>query len=688
MIDPPVPLVSVAEESPPVPEGPPRLPVPAPVGRFAVLTAVFVCAACGLVYELELVALASYLLGDSVTQASVVLSVMVFAMGMGSLLAKRLRGRAALAFGAVESLLALIGGASAMALYACFAWYGESRSALVGFSLAIGVLIGAEVPLLMTLIQRIRRQDAGGAVADLFAADYVGALAGGLAFPFLLLPHLGQLTGALVTGAVNVIAGGTLVLWVFRHDLTVRGRWMLIATNGLVLLLLATGAVLTGPFERAARHAVYGPDVRVALRTDVQEVIITGGVPDVRGLDIAPDAAPETAPGAAPGAVPHAVPGAAAHTAPHAVSGAAPDAGGAGGTVAAAEAGAGGGRGGGGGGGDAVDGGAAGGGDGAGARKTWCDTRPVRGGGGGVRGGGGARGGAPLALFLDGRLRVSERDEYRYHEALVHPAMAGPHGRVLILGGGDGLALREVLRYPGVRAITVVELDEKIVDLARKDPGLSALNQHAYRDPRVRVVEADAFTWLRGRGRSDGTTQSGAERKSPSGSGNRGRAGGSGAGIEGGGFSGYDVVLSDLPGPGSTASTKLYSQEFYGLAERVMRPGGRLAVHAGGPAARSLAYWSVDATVRSVGLHTMPYRITGRLAAPDHASHSTGPPGDWGFVLARRGPADLRLPTARPVLRSLTPDTLSAAGRATQALRRAGAPVSTLMHPRYASGDG
>lgn len=110
------------------------------------LTAVFVCAACGLVYELELVALASYLIGDSVTQASVVLSVMVFAMGVGSLLAKRLRCRAAVGFGVLETVLALVGGCSAMVLYAAFAWFGESRFVLVGFSLAIGVLIGAEIP--------------------------------------------------------------------------------------------------------------------------------------------------------------------------------------------------------------------------------------------------------------------------------------------------------------------------------------------------------------------------------------------------------------------------------------------------------------------------------------------------------------------------------------------------------------
>src|SRR3954468_16271030 len=106
-------------------------PLPAPVrrprsGRFLVLAVVFICAACGLVYELELVALASYLVGDSVTQASVVLSVMVFAMGVGSLLAKRWKSVAAAGFAVIEVMLALVGGLSAFALYACFAWFGES----------------------------------------------------------------------------------------------------------------------------------------------------------------------------------------------------------------------------------------------------------------------------------------------------------------------------------------------------------------------------------------------------------------------------------------------------------------------------------------------------------------------------------------------------------------------------------
>ncbi|MEU9982688.1 polyamine aminopropyltransferase [Streptomyces sp. NPDC050856] len=553
-------------EAPPSLAAPPaRGQAPPPVrqrtGRFVVLTAVFVCAACGLVYELELVALASYLIGDSVTQASVVLSVMVFAMGVGSLLAKRLRYRAAVGFGLVEAALALVGGCSALALYATFAWLGESRYALVAFSLGIGVLIGAEIPLLMTLIQRISRraeQDAGGTVADLFAADYVGALIGGLAFPFLLLPWLGQLTSALLTGAVNAVAGGAMVLWLFGRDLTARGRWSLIAANVLVLGVLATAAVLVDDFEQAARRAVYGERVRVAVQTEVQEVVLTG-----------------------------------------------------------------------------------------------------------------ARG-EPPDLFLDGRLRVSGRDEHLYHQALVHPAMRGPHARVLVLGGGDGLAVREVLRYDDVESVTVVDLDEGVVRLARTDPELSTLNGRAYTDPRVRVVYADAFRWLReaaGRPEPPGRAEPVARAEPATGR--------------------YDVVISDLPDPGITASTKLYAQEFYGLAARVLAGGGRLAVHAGPMASRPRTYWTVDATLRAAGFGTRPYCATGRASGfadgPDRSTGGSTTPHDWGLVLARPGgtPPELALPADVPALRSLAPAVLAASAERAERTRLPGLAPSTLVHPRY-----
>ncbi|MGW8395727.1 polyamine aminopropyltransferase [Streptomyces lydicus] len=554
---------------PPEAMTPARLPVPAGLGRLLVLAVVFVCAACGLVYELELVALATYLDGDSVTQASVVLSVMVFAMGVGALLAKRMRCRAAVGFGLIETGLALVGGCSAMALYACFAWLGQSHSVLVGFSLILGVLIGAEVPLLMTLIQRVRRQDAGGAVADLFAADYVGALVGGLAFPFLLLPSLGQLTGALVTGAVNAAAGGALVLWLFRRDLTARARWTLLGVNALVLVLLAAGMVLAAPFERAARRAVYGASARVAVQTGIQEVVLTGGT----------------------------------------------------------EAGAGAGHG----------------------RKG---------------------SGRPLELFLDGRLRVSSDTEFRYHEALVHPAMAGgPHARVLVLGGGDGLAVREILRYRSVRSVTVVELDPGVTELAHSDPGLARLNHRSLADPRVHVVTADAFDWLR---QQDGSGRAG--RPAP-----------------------YDVIVSDLPDPGITASTKLYSQEFYGLAVRMLADGGRLVVHAGPPVTRPRAYWTVEATIRSVGLATVPYRLPGRpvdfFGGPDRpvdsarpapvGSPAAGPLQYWGFVLAARHRPRFGLAPDAPALAGLTLQELQEGRRGEARCRLSGLPPSTLMHPRY-----
>ncbi|MGW8654204.1 polyamine aminopropyltransferase, partial [Nocardia salmonicida] len=118
-------------------------------------------------------------------------------------MAKPLRSRAAAAFVAVELALAVVGGLSVAALYASYAWLNIYTGTLVLAAAVIGMLVGAEIPLLMELLQDIREQEASSAVADLFAADYVGALLGGLAFPFLLLPVFGQIRGSLVAGVVN-----------------------------------------------------------------------------------------------------------------------------------------------------------------------------------------------------------------------------------------------------------------------------------------------------------------------------------------------------------------------------------------------------------------------------------------------------------------------------------------------------
>ncbi|WP_184393658.1 polyamine aminopropyltransferase [Nocardiopsis composta] len=505
-----------------------RLPVPPRAARFLVLLAVFVCAACGLVYELALVALGSYLLGDTITQASIVLSVMVFAMGVGSLASKGLTARPAFWFAVIEGALSLVGGLSVLALYAAYAYLSLYQPALVLCAFAVGALIGAEIPLLMELIQRIRRQDAADAVADLFAADYVGGLLGGLAFPFLLLPIFGLVEGALIVGAVNAVVGMWVVLWLFRSSLRRRSRVLTTSAMVLVVAVLAAAFAYSGRFEVTARQALYRAPIVHAERSDYQEIVVTR----------------------------------------------------------------------------TTDG---------------LDTR----------------------LFLNGDLQFSSLDEYRYHEALVHPALDGERGSVLVLGGGDGLAVREVLRYPDVEEVTLVDLDPAVTRLARTDPEISRLNDDSLDDPRVEVVNTDAFNWLRENGRR------------------------------------YDAIIADMPDPDDVATAKLYSVEFYGLVRNALAEGGRLTVQSGSPFFAPKAYWSIGASLEEAGWTATPYQV-------DVPSF-----GNWGYFLAAAegggedGP-ELSLPSDAPDLRFLSGPVLQAAAVFPEDRSRestGGVRPSTLLDP-------
>lgn len=488
------------------------------LARPIVLLAAFVCAACGLVYELELVAVAGALLGEAVTQTSVVLSVMVFAMGVGSLLAKRMTRRPASSFALVECALALVGGVSVLALYSCWAWlerYRATMAGLVGMTFLIGLLIGAEIPLLMTMIQRIRQEHPGRAAADLFAADYVGALVGGLAFPFLLLPAFGQATGALLTGAINALAGAAVVLWLFREEPPPRARLLLWTGCGLVLVVLAGAAAFTGAIERAARQALYGAQIRFAAQSRYQEIVLAGAAPS--------DQAPSD-------------------------------------------------------------------------RQYRVPEQ---------------RSPAPLELFLNGRLTICGPDEYLDHEALVHPALAGPSGRVLLLGG-DGLALREVLLHSAVRSVLVVDPDPMLTQLARSDPGLASLNQHAFQDPRVRLINADPLAWLR------------QDVEPP-----------------------YDVIVSDLPAEAHEGRYR--SLEFFALAARRLASDGRLAVRTGKAGSE---LWSAESGLRAAGLWTVPYQ------GPASPNHCGRPQPEDAFLLAARTEPVLALAADAPPPRALTLDGL------------------------------
>ena len=194
-------------------------------------------------------------------------------------------------------------------------------------------------------------------------------------------------------------------------------------------------------------------------------------------------------------------------------------------------------------------------------------------------------------LYLNGNLQFSSRDEARYHEALVLPAMqmAASAERVLILGGGDGLAAREVLKYPQVQSLTLVDLDAEMTRTFASSATLTALNGGALTHPKTRVINADAAQWL-----EESSEQ-------------------------------FDVILIDLPDPSNFSLGKLYSVPMYRQVARHLADGGLIVVQSTSPYFAPNAYWSVVATLEAAGLHTAPYHIY----VPSF--------GEWGFVLAGKG---------------------------------------------------
>lgn len=217
-----------------------------------------------------------------------------------------------------------------------------------------------------------------------------------------------------------------------------------------------------------------------------------------------------------------------------------------------------------------------------------------------------------LRLFLNGNLQFSSHDEYRYHEALVHPGLSSlPRARrVLVLGGGDGLAVREILKYPKIESVTLVDLDAAMTRLFATAPALVALNRGALSDHRVQVINADAAQWLEG---------------------DRAH---------------YDFIVVDFPDPNNFALGKLYTAAFYRLLEKRLSAHGRLVVQATSPFYARQSFWCVVATLEEVGLKTAPY-------------HAMVPSfGEWGYILAGRG--EFAPATVDPEkTRFLTPETLA-----------------------------
>src|SRR5258706_12833020 len=173
-------------------------------------------AACGLIYELVAGTLASYLLGDSVFQFSTVIGSYLFAMGVGSYLSRYIARRLVARFVSIELMVGLVGGFSSAALFLAFAYTQGFRLILYAVVIAIGILVGLEIPLLMRILKN--RLEFRELVAHVLTFDYLGALAASLLFPILLVPKLGMVRSALLFGIVNA----AVALWstfIFRDQL-------------------------------------------------------------------------------------------------------------------------------------------------------------------------------------------------------------------------------------------------------------------------------------------------------------------------------------------------------------------------------------------------------------------------------------------------------------------------------------
>lgn len=200
-----------------------------------------------------------------------------------------------------------------------------------------------------------------------------------------------------------------------------------------------------------------------------------------------------------------------------------------------------------------------------------------------------------VKLFLNRSIQFSSKDEHRYHEMLVHvPLLLHPEPKnVLILGGGENLASREVLKHNYIKSIDVVDIDAAMFDLAKKNKFLLDINQKASLDPKVNLVTDDAFTFL-----SNNIKE-------------------------------YDVIIADLPDPSVDAIAKLYSKQFFGLVKRSMKEDGIFVTQSGEVYYSNTAFSCIKNTVSEI----FPYAKTYQVYVPSF--------GFWGYTIAKNSDFDI-----------------------------------------------
>ncbi len=453
--------------------------LPKPLQSRILKISLFATGLAGIVAEYVLSTLATYFLGDSVFQWTMIVSIMLFSMGLGSRLSLLFEKNLLQTFIFIEFALSIFSAFSALLAYVASGYTVYTGLIIYSLSIIIGILIGLEIPLVVRVNDEFQSLRIN--VASVMEKDYFGSLLGGLFFAFVGLPYLGLTYTPFLLGFINFSVAVVLVglLW---KQMPPPQRRRVGGVAATVAVVLVAGVITAEPIIRFGEQVRYKDKVIYETQSRYQKIVLTQWKNDY-----------------------------------------------------------------------------------------W--------------------------LFINGNQQLSTVDEVMYHEPLVHPAMqlAPQPQSVLVLGGGDGCAVREILKYPSVQAITVVDLDPAMTELGRTHPVLTTLNQGALSDERVRIVNQDAFTF------AEQTTDY------------------------------YDVIIADLPDPKSADLSRLYTREFYRLCRRQLRPRGVLITQAGSPYFATQAFECIDLTLQEAGFQTQPM----------HNQIVTM--GEWGWVLGVKSDETLPL---------------------------------------------
>ena len=334
----------------------------------------------GIVAEYVLSTLATYFLGNSVLQWTMIVSIMLFSMGLGARLTKLMDGNLLEKFIWIEIGLSILASFVSLITYTVATYSLYTGFSIYALSIIIGLLIGMEIPLVIRINDQFESLKIN--VSSMMENDYYGSLLGGMFFAFIGLPFLGLTYTPFVLGFVNYSVA-IILLIVLWKDLGKPIKLRLSLANTVVMILLFAGMLSANNIIAIGEEMRYKDRVIYSKQTKYQKLVITQSNEDY-----------------------------------------------------------------------------------------W--------------------------LFINGNQQLSTVDEIMYHEPLVHPLLKlYPDPRnVLILGGGDGCAAREILKYDKVEKITLVDLDPQMTKIATEHPVLSEINQRAMEHEKITIINQDGYTYL------------------------------------------------------------------------------------------------------------------------------------------------------------------------------------------------